>query len=70
MKKTAMMVAVLALASLGLVGCMSDNKAWLRAKELELKAEKQSAQSARTTVDGPAEVKLEQGGKLTFEAGR
>ena len=69
MKKMTLIIASAVMLT-ALTGCMSDNKAWLRAKELELKAEAKTQQNAKTTVEGPAEVKLEQGGKVVFEAGK
>jgi hypothetical protein len=41
---------------------MSDNKAWLRSKELDIKAEK--ATEKTVVLDGPAELKVEENGKV------
>ncbi len=66
MKKTIMLV----LASLCFAGCMSDNKTWVRLKELEVKEATKTQQTTKTAVEGPATLTLEQGGKATFEAGK
>ena len=60
MKKMILCAALIALAA---TGCMSDNKLWLRTKELEAK---QSTPAVSASLEGPATLTIEQGGKATF----
>ena len=60
------MFALIIASAAFLAGCISENKTYLRAKELELKYQHQQSVQ-ETTVEGPAELKLEQGGKATFK---
>lgn len=56
------LIAFSILSVLFLTSCMSDNKAWLRSKELDIKAEK--ATEKTVILDGPAELKVEENGKV------
>lgn len=67
MRKTTIIMAAALIAAAALTSCMSDNKAWLRQKELEVEATKTPATA---TLEGPGSIELQEGGKATIEVGR